>query len=130
MGVLEHPDFAPLFGPRSRAEVSVAAELARPDGGMPALRLSGSIDRLAEVDGRILIVDYKTNRDVPAGESDVAEAYAIQLAAYRLALNTIYPDRQVRAALLWTRVPRLLEVPADRLDLAEALLWKVSAASP
>ncbi|MBU1212546.1 MAG: double-strand break repair helicase AddA [Alphaproteobacteria bacterium] len=128
--VLQHPDFAALFGPRSRAEVAIAAKLERPDGKGPPLSLAGSIDRLAEVDGAYFIVDYKTNRDVPSGPDTIAAAYLLQLAAYRLALKAIEPDRVVRAALLWTRVPRLIEVPAAKLDEAEQQLWVLSAALP
>lgn len=124
--VLQNPKFAPIFGPRSRAEVAVAADLPRPDGDGPNLRLAGLIDRLAEIDGTILIVDYKTNRDAPTDESGVAEAYLLQLAAYRLALKDIYPDKEVRAALLWTRAPRLIEITAPVMDAAEARLWELS----
>ena len=37
---------APLFGPDSRAEVAIVAEVAHPDGAGAALRLTGKIDRL------------------------------------------------------------------------------------
>jgi ATP-dependent helicase/nuclease subunit A len=33
-------------------------------------------------------------------------------------LRLIYPDRPVRAALVWTDVPDLMEVSADTLDRA------------
>ncbi|MBU2583396.1 MAG: double-strand break repair helicase AddA [Alphaproteobacteria bacterium] len=125
--VLGDPVFAALFGPRSRAEVAVAARLQRPGGKGPPLSLSGSIDRLAEVDGSYLIVDFKTNRDVPSGPETIAEAYLLQLAAYRLALKAIEPGRRVRAGLLWTRVARLIEVPDARLDEAERQLWELSS---
>lgn len=128
--VLNHADFAPLFGPRSRAEVAIAAKLDRPYGKGPPLRLSGSIDRLAEVDGSFLIVDYKTNREVPAGPGAIAQAYLLQLAAYRLALKAIEPGRPVRAGLLWTRVPHFIEVSAAQLDEAEQQLWCLSSAAP
>jgi ATP-dependent helicase/nuclease subunit A len=43
-----------------------------------------------------------------------------QLALYRVLLRRIYPDRPVRAALVWTDVPDLMEIPAAMLDLALA----------
>ena len=127
LAVLNNADWAPLFGPHSQAEVAIAAELPRPDGREPKLRLAGSIDRLAEIDGTILIVDYKTNRDVPDNADETAEAYLLQLAAYRLALKEVYPGRVIQAALLWTRLPRLLKVADTSLDRAEARLWELSA---
>ncbi len=128
LAVLNNPEFAPLFGPLSQAEVAVCAELPRPDGREPRLRLAGSIDRLAEVDGAILIVDYKTNREVPSSSDQIAEAYLLQLAAYRLTLKEVFPGRTLRAALLWTRVPRLIGISGASLDEAEARLWELSRA--
>jgi ATP-dependent helicase/nuclease subunit A len=129
LAILDDTQFAPLFGPRSRAEVAIAAEIARPDARGPALRLTGKIDRLAEVGEDIMIVDYKTNRAAPDGLEGVAEAYLLQLAAYRLALQTIYPGRRLRAALLWTIGPKILEIPTDELEHAEGRLWERAAAS-
>lgn len=130
LAILNDSRFAPLFGPRSRAEVAIAADIPRPDGRGPALRLTGKIDRLAEVGDDIMIVDYKTNRAAPDGLDDVAETYLLQLAAYRLALKTIYPGRRLRAALLWTMAPRILEIPTGRIEHAERRLWELAAASP
>lgn len=126
LGILEAPDYAALFSPRSRAEVAIAADLIRPDGKAPNLRLSGSIDRLIDTGDTVLIVDYKTNRDIPADPDATPEAYLLQLAAYRLALREIYPGRTIRAALLWTRLPRMMEIGAEALDRSEASLWEVS----
>ena len=82
--MLREPAFAALFGPDSRAEVAIAAEVPQPDGKGPALRLTGKIDRLVRDGDSVLIVDYKTNRPPPDAPERVAEAYLLQLAAYRL----------------------------------------------
>jgi len=50
----------------------------------------------------------------------VPSAYVTQLAIYRAVLAKLYPDRPVRAALLWTDVPDLMELSADDLDAALA----------
>ena len=59
----------------------------------------------------MLIVDYKTNRPPPDDAAQVAEAYLLQLAAYRLAVARIFPSCRVRAAILWTDGPRIMEIP-------------------
>ena len=51
---------------------------------------------------------------VPA---NVPPAYLAQLALYRALLRQVYPDRVIRAALLWTAAPRLMAIPDDVLDL-------------
>ena len=127
LAVLANPAFAALFGPRSQAEVPIVAELPNPKGKGAPLRLTGQIDRLVETDHEILIVDYKTNRPPPETLAAVPHAYIVQLAAYRLALAGIFPGKPVRAALLWTQTPCLMEIPAAALDSAQSSLWDYGA---
>jgi ATP-dependent helicase/nuclease subunit A len=77
--------------------------------------LSGQIDRLVVTAEHVLIVDYKTMRPVPASEAEVAPLYLRQLAIYRAALARIYPDREIRCALLWTQAALLMPISRDRL---------------
>lgn len=129
LAVLNDVNFAPVFSRNSRAEVPVSATLPRPSGKGPALKLSGQIDRLIVTNSNVLIVDYKTNRPPPGEVDQVAPAYLYQLAAYVLALGEIYPKHSVRAALLWTDGPQLMEIP--KLVLADYVkkLWDFDAAS-
>jgi len=107
--IMEDPAFAPLFGPASRAEVPLVGRLG-------ATVVAGQIDRLAVTDDAVLIVDYKTNRPPPARARDVAPVYLRQLATYRDLIRRIYPNRAVRAALLWTDGPALMAIPDALLD--------------
>ncbi|MDA7948670.1 MAG: double-strand break repair helicase AddA [Hyphomicrobiaceae bacterium] len=118
LGVLSDDIFASVFGPDSLAEVPVVAQIDRQDA--PPLRLVGQIDRLVVRDDDVLIVDYKTNRPPPDTPEKVVPLYKRQLAAYRSALRRIYPEKQVRAALLWTAEPRIMEIPSEVLDEAAA----------
>ncbi|MFQ5626094.1 MAG: 3'-5' exonuclease, partial [Methyloligellaceae bacterium] len=118
LAILDRDEFAPLFGPGSQAEVPVVARIARE--GKPGLELSGQIDRVAILGDEVLIADYKTNRPPPDTPEDVAPLYRRQLAAYRYALQQIYPEKRVRAALLWTDGPRIMTMPDDILDDAAA----------
>jgi len=103
LAILAEPDFAPLFGPGSEAEVPVV-------GLIGERAVSGRIDRLVVTESDVAIVDYKTMRPVPPTESEVPEAYLDQLAAYRAALARVYPGKTVRCALLWTEGPKLMWV--------------------
>jgi ATP-dependent helicase/nuclease subunit A len=111
--------FAPLFQPGSLAEVPVVARIGGYD-------LEGQIDRLAMVEDSLLIVDYKTNRPPPRTLDEVAPAYIAQLAGYRKALAEMFPGRRLRAALLWTDGPSLMEIPSTSLDAAEERLFNPS----
>lgn len=127
LALLEDPAFGAVFAPDSRAEVPVVAVIQRPEalGTGPPLRIAGQIDRLAVTEDAVLIVDYKTNRAAPVNQSGVASVYLYQLAAYRLALRDIFPGRAIRAALLWTEKPHLMEISEKILDAHATELWHI-----
>jgi ATP-dependent helicase/nuclease subunit A len=106
--------FAPVFGAGSRAEISIVGRLDRP-GRSPAL-VSGQIDRLVVTPSEVLIVDYKTNHAPPNLPTQAPSAYVRQLALYRAVLKKLYPQLPIRAALLWTETPELMEISATALD--------------
>ena len=108
LAILDHPDFAPLFGPGSQAEVPLV-------GLVDGHAVSGQIDRLVVAEDRVLIVDYKTLRPPPATEAEVAPLYLRQIAIYRAALARLYPRHDIRCALLWTEGPRLMPITPERL---------------
>jgi len=113
LSVTETPAHAALFAQGSRAEVPLIGTVKTARG---TFTVSGQVDRLAVSATEVLIVDYKTNRPPPDSAADVALAYRRQLALYRSLLQQIYPGRTVRAFLLWTAAPRLMEISAETLD--------------
>jgi ATP-dependent helicase/nuclease subunit A len=114
LALISEPRFAAVFAPGSRTEVPIVGRLQRPDG-LPAL-VSGQIDRLVVTPSEILIVDYKTNHAPPASPDEAPQAYVRQLALYRAVLSKLYPQRAIRAALLWTETPDLMEISVPALD--------------
>ena len=110
MRVLDDPRFRELFAPGSRAEVPIVGRLTIAG---KAFRVSGQVDRLAVTQAAVLIGDYKTNRPAPRRIEEVPPGYVAQLALYRAVLAKLYPDQTIRAALIWTDVPDLMELSAD-----------------
>jgi ATP-dependent helicase/nuclease subunit A len=104
-GILSDPAFSALFGPGSLGEAPIAATLA---GGRV---IAGTIDRLLVEEGRVSVIDFKTGR-VPEDEARIPPSHRAQMAAYAEALRVIFPERDVRAALLYTAAPRLFEIAA------------------
>ena len=78
--------------------------------------LSGQIDRVVVTRTRVLVVDFKTVRPVPACDEEVPRVYLQQLATYRAALARIYRDRPIECALLWTDGPVLMPISPALLD--------------
>jgi ATP-dependent helicase/nuclease subunit A len=109
MAVLDHPDYAALFGPGSRAEVPLTGEV---NGRV----ISAQVDRLLVTPDRVTVLDYKTHRPPPRDPAEVPILYLKQMAAYRAALALVYPDRPVRCVLLWTDGPRLMTLDPELLD--------------
>ncbi|RWO47896.1 MAG: double-strand break repair helicase AddA [Mesorhizobium sp.] len=117
--ILADVGFGQLFAPSSRAEVAIMGSLEIKG---KKRSISGKIDRLAVTPDTVSIVDYKTNRPAPATLAEVPPAYLLQLALYRALLQPLYPGRTVKAALLFTEAPRLIELPAGAMDDALARL--------
>jgi ATP-dependent helicase/nuclease subunit A len=111
IGLITHPDHSDFFGAESQAEVSIGSLL--PSGQ----RITERIDRLVVRDNDILVLDYKTDWNVP----DTLEAdhpHVLQLAGYARTLGQAYDGKTVRAAILWTTLPRLDWIAGDTLKKA------------
>lgn len=109
LAVIGDPELAAVFGPGSQAEVPIT-------GTINGRVISGQVDRLVVEPERVTVLDYKTNRPPPRDPAKVSRAYLRQMAAYRAALQAIYPDRPVRCVLLWTDGPRAMTLSDALLD--------------
>ena len=98
MGLVEDPQFADLFGPGSRAEVSIQGQI---DGKT----FSGQIDRLLVRENSLVAVEYKTSRWIPRTVDDVPVAHRRQLLTYLDLLRTMQPGADVQGLLIYTAGP-------------------------
>jgi ATP-dependent helicase/nuclease subunit A len=115
LAMLDDENFAEIFAPGSRAEVPIVGRIAR--AGASPIPVAGQVDRLAVTGDSVLIADYKTDRIVP-NRLDEVPPYVTQLALYRAVLVRVFSGKTVRAALLFTEGPKLMEVPATAMDAA------------
>jgi ATP-dependent helicase/nuclease subunit A len=116
LAVLDDPAFAAVFAAGALTEAPVAAVVGE-------AVIAGSIDRLLVTETDVLAVDFKTGIRVPTGLEGVPPAHLAQMGAYAAALARVFPGRTVRAGLLYTAGPRLIEVPPHVLSE-----WQPSAA--
>jgi ATP-dependent helicase/nuclease subunit A len=113
LAIFDNPDFAPIFGPASRAEVPLVGIV----GGDV---VSAQIDRLVITGDEVMIVDYKTNRPPPRDVAQTPMAYRRQMAIYRDALTQMYPDKIIRCHILWTNGPWMVELPETLMRMQRA----------
>ena len=109
MRVIDNPDYSALFAAGALAEAPVAGVVA-------GRVIAGTVDRLAISKVAVEIVDFKTGRRVPQSIDAIPVQHIRQMAAYAAVLKGIFPDRDVRAALLYTEGPVLHRLPVDLLD--------------
>jgi len=95
--------FAGLFGAGSLGEAPLAATL--PDGRV----IAGTVDRLLVEATRVSVIDFKTG-SVPSSDAEIPNAHRAQMLAYLEALRVILPGHEIRAALLYTRGPKLIQL--------------------
>ena len=98
--LLNNKEFGKVFGDNSKAEVPIMGEI---DGKI----ISGQIDRLIIDDNQVIIVDYKTNKNVP---DKVPSVYVSQLRAYKKLMQKIYPQKEIKTYILWTNTANMMEI--------------------
>ncbi|TFL20149.1 double-strand break repair helicase AddA [Jannaschia formosa] len=113
IAVLDDPALAHVFAPDTLAEVPFALPA---DGTHPGV--TGTIDRIVLTPGHALIVDFKSNAQVPDDPAGVPAGILAQMGAYNAAAQAIWPDRTVELAILWTRARRLMPLPHEAVTAA------------
>jgi ATP-dependent helicase/nuclease subunit A len=126
LAVLRHAPLADLFGAGGRAEVPVIGVLTAADG--TRLAVNGRIDRLVADPERLLLADFKTDRNPPQSLAEVDPAYISQLAAYGAVLGRALPGRTLSARLVYTAGPVVIDVPQAMLDVALSRLLSLTSA--
>ena len=101
-----------IFSGRTARRKSASAH-----GSPTGQYITERIDRLVIRASDILVLDYKTDWHVP-DRLDAGHPHVMQLARYARTLGQAYDGRPVRAAILWTSLPRLDWIAEDTLRKA------------
>ena len=115
IGILDDPRFAAVFAEGALAEAPIAALVGD-------TVIAGTVDRLLVTEESISVIDFKTGRRVPADAQGVEVYHLKQMAAYVAALERVFPGREVKAALLYTEGPVLIDLPPEVLARLNAAL--------
>jgi ATP-dependent helicase/nuclease subunit A len=117
--VRQDPEFEELFGVNSRGEFPMRGELQWQ--GKPH-KFDWRLDRMVLRSADVLVLEFKTDRVVPKANSAIRPQYVRQLALYRRAVSSLFPEKPVSCGILWTVEPRLTVIPSNYLDEAERML--------
>ena len=119
IAVLDHPALQSIFTSHAQAEVSVMGSFTL-NGEERAV--SGRIDRMAVLDGRVVLVDYKTNRNPPRSSDEAPLSHRAQLAIYREILRPLYPGSTFDCLLVYTETGSVVSLGEDTLSQSLAAL--------
>jgi ATP-dependent helicase/nuclease subunit A len=109
-----------LWDNPSKAEVNIAGTLAVNGASYPVI---GQIDRLVDTAEAMVVIDYKTGRDIPESGEAVSDSYLLQMKLYVALLETLYPGRVIRPAILWSAGPALMWLD----DAVKSIPWSRAA---
>ncbi len=110
--VLNNESIKHIFQEGSKAEVPIV-------GIVGDFVVSGRIDRLLITDDEALVVDYKTNSNVPQSKEQVHEKYLKQMKAYKYVLQEIYPEKKIKCALIWTSCASVMLLSDDLFEAVQ-----------
>ncbi|WP_455481999.1 double-strand break repair helicase AddA [Bartonella sp. B35(2025)] len=110
--ILDNSYLKPLFSDLSRAEVSLMG-IVKIHGKEQVV--SGQIDRLYIAKNSIIFADFKTGI-MPEDETAIAQHYLLQMALYRKLLQSIHPDKDVQALLIYSKGAKIFKLTPEKLD--------------
>ncbi|WP_455480762.1 double-strand break repair helicase AddA [Bartonella sp. B12(2025)] len=111
--ILDNPYLKPLFSDLSRAEVSLMG-IVKIGGKEQAV--SGQIDRLYITQNSVVFADFKTGTP-PEDEASITPRYLLQMALYRKLLQTIHPEKDIQAILIYSKEAKFFKLNPERLDV-------------
>ena len=107
--VLNDPDLAHVFAANTLTEVNITATLPE----LSDSQILGQIDRLIIEPDKITLIDFKSNHTPAKTVNQVPDGLLRQLGAYAAALAQIYPNREIKPAILWTKNAYLQHIPHE-----------------
>lgn len=108
---LEAPALRELFSGAPDRDVLTEVSTGFIEGGAVLYRI---IDRLIVTEDSVWIVDFKTSSTVTIETMpERAKEYEKQIDDYVSAVKRLYPDKGIRASVLFTRLPALHDYPTE-----------------
>ncbi|WP_438721635.1 double-strand break repair helicase AddA [Bartonella rochalimae] len=110
--ILDNPDLKPFFSNLSHAEVALMG-IVKING--KEQMVSGQIDRLCITHNSVFFADFKTGLS-PENDTDIKQHHLLQMALYQKLLQTIYPDKNMHALLIYIKKAKIFKLLPEKLD--------------
>ena len=107
--ILKKPSFEFIFAPDVLAEVQFST-IVESVGGIPIV---GVIDRLVLSQDSALIIDFKTNQEVPSSIDEVPMNSKKQMGAYAASMQK-YFQKNIELGIIWTHSAELMKIDVNR----------------
>lgn len=114
LSLLDHPNLQKIFSENGLSEVPIKGALSH----YPDIILDGKIDRLYVDEKEIIIVDYKSDRNIES-DTKLKKKYMVQMALYKQALEDSYGNKKISCYLIGTCNNCI--IPLDNQELSQIL---------
>jgi len=108
--ILKNPSFEFIFAPDTLAEVQFST-IVESVGAIPIV---GVIDRLVLSQDSALIIDFKTNQEVPSSIDEVPLGILKQMGAYAVSMQKVFPKKNIELGIIWTHSAELMKIDVNR----------------
>lgn len=101
--ILTNDKFSLFFSENSRGEVGIVGEVEN-------FMVSGKIDRLVEIDNKILILDYKNTTKNYKNKYELPKEYIKQIELYEKLAKKLYINKSIESYILLTTFCELIRI--------------------
>jgi ATP-dependent helicase/nuclease subunit A len=78
------------------------------------LPIVGVIDRLVISEDLALIIDFKTNKEVPKSVDEIPLGILKQMGAYAVSMQKVFPKKIIELGIIWTHSAELMKIDVNK----------------
>jgi len=108
--ILKNPSFEFIFAADTLAEVQFSTVV----DSVGSLPIVGVIDRLVLSQDTALIIDFKTNQEVPSSIDEVPPGVLKQMGAYAASMQKVFPKKNIELGIIWTYSAELMKIDVNK----------------
>ena len=108
--ILKKRSFEFIFAPDTLAEVQFST-IVKSIGVLPIV---GVIDRLVISEDSALVIDFKSNQEVPTSVDEIPLGILKQMGAYAVSMQKVFPKKIIELGIIWTQSAELMKIDVNK----------------